>query len=164
MSAVAGASLLALIGGFDMVGTIASGWLTDRVDPRMLLVWYYALRGLSLLALPYAFGSKGALVAFAVFYGLDWVATVPPTASLAADTFGRERVGVVFGWIFAAHQFGAASAAWVAGLTRGWFGSYTFAFLSAGATCLLASLLVTRIDVPGRRFGRRAGQPVPAAG
>jgi MFS family permease len=150
MSAVAGASLLAMIGGFDMVGTIASGWLTDRVDPRFLLLWYYALRGLALLALPYAFGSWGALVAFSVFYGLDWVATVPPTAALAADTFGRERVGVVFGWIFAMHQFGAAAAAWAAGATRGWFGSYTFAFVSAGATCLLASLLVTQIKLPGR--------------
>jgi MFS family permease len=164
MSAVAGASLLALIGGFDMVGTIASGWLTDRVDPRMLLVWYYGLRGLSLIALPYAFGSTAALVAFAVFFGLDFVATVPPTAALAADTFGREKVGVVFGWIFAMHQFGAASAAWVAGATRGWFGSYTFAFLSAGATCLLASLLVTRIEVPGQIFGRRrrVDEPVVA--
>jgi MFS family permease len=150
MSAVAGASLLAMIGGFDMVGTIASGWLTDRVDPRFLLLWYYALRGLALLALPYAFGSWGALVVFSVFYGLDWVATVPPTAALAADTFGRERVGVVFGWIFAMHQFGAAAAAWAAGATRGWFGSYTFAFVSAGATCLLASLLVTQIKLPGR--------------
>jgi MFS family permease len=164
MSAVAGASLLAMIGAFDMVGTIASGWLTDRVDPRMLLLWYYALRGLALLALPYAFGSWGALVAFSVFYGLDWVATVPPTAALAADTFGRERVGIVFGWIFAAHQFGAAAAAWVAGATRGWFGSYTFAFVSAGATCLLASLLVTQIKVPGVRLGRRAERPLPAPG
>jgi MFS family permease len=162
MTAVAGASLLAMIGAFDMVGTIASGWLTDRVDPRMLLLWYYALRGLALLALPYAFGSWGALVAFSVFYGLDWVATVPPTAALAADTFGRERVGIVFGWIFAAHQFGAAAAAWAAGATRGWFGSYTFAFISAGATCLLASLLVTQIKVPGVRFGRRAERPLPA--
>jgi MFS family permease len=164
MSAVAGASLLAMIGAFDMVGTIASGWLTDRVDPRMLLLWYYALRGLALLALPYAFGSWGALVAFSVFYGLDWVATVPPTAALAADTFGRERVGIVFGWIFAAHQFGAAAAAWVAGATRGWFGSYTFAFVSAGATCLLASLLVTQIKVPGVRLRLRPGARVALAG
>jgi predicted MFS family arabinose efflux permease len=148
MSAVAGASLLALIGGFDMVGTIASGWLTDRYDPRFLLLWYYGLRGLSLFLLPYAFGSTATLVVFAVFFGLDFVATVPPTATLAADTFGRERVGVVFGWIFAAHQFGAATAAWAAGATRGWFGSYTFAFLSAGACCVLTAAMVTRIRLP----------------
>jgi MFS family permease len=164
MSAVAGASLLALIGGFDMIGTIASGWLTDRVDPRLLLLGYYGLRGLALLALPYVFGSNGLLVGFAVFYGLDWVATVPPTVALTADTFGRERVGVVFGWIFAMHQFGAASAAWVAGATRGWFGSYTFAFVSAGATCLLASLLVTQIEVTGVKLGLRANARLALAG
>ena len=84
-----------------MIGTTCSGWLTDRLDPRHLLAWYYALRGLAVIALPFAFGSGYALVAFAVFYGLDWVATVPPTVALTADTFGRERVGIVFGWIFA---------------------------------------------------------------
>jgi MFS family permease len=162
MSAVAGASLLALIGAFDMVGTIASGWLTDRYDPRYLLLWYYGFRGLSLFLLPFAFGSTAALVVFAVFFGLDFVATVPPTATLAADTFGRERVGVVFGWIFAAHQFGAATAAWAAGATRGWFGSYTFAFLSAGATCLLASLLVTQVRLP--RHAEAIGEPALATG
>jgi MFS family permease len=159
MSAVAGASLLALIGGFDMIGTIASGWLTDRFDPRYLLLWYYGFRGLSLVLLPYAFGSTAALVVFAVFFGLDFVATVPPTATLAADTFGRERVGVVFGWIFAAHQFGAATAAWAAGATRGWLGSYTFAFLCAGATCVLTALLVTRIRLP---HGAAAPEPALA--
>jgi MFS family permease len=161
MSELAGASILALIGAFDMVGTIVSGWLTDRFDPRLLLLWYYGFRGLSLLVLPYLFGSSIGLVVFAVFFGLDFVATVPPTATLTADTFGRERVGVVFGWIFAAHQFGAAAAAWLAGLSRGWLGSYTFAFVCAGATCVLASLLVTRIRVPGRAFGRRP-EPLPA--
>ena len=106
---VPAASLLALIGVFDIVGTTCSGWLTDRYDPRLLLVWYYGLRGLSLLALPYLFGSSHfGLLVFVVFYGLDWVATVPPTVALTAEAFGRERVGVVFGWIFAAHQFGAA--------------------------------------------------------
>ncbi|MFN2629160.1 MAG: MFS transporter [Gaiellaceae bacterium] len=156
MSEVAGATLLALIGVFDMVGTIASGWLTDRLDPRWLLFWYYGLRGLSLLALPYAFRSPHAgLVAFAVFYGLDWVATVPPTVALAADTFGREHVGVVFGWIFASHQFGAALAAWAAGAARGWFGDYRYAFLAAGAACLVASALVLRITVPGTPLRRR---------
>ena len=102
---VAAASLLATIGVFDIVGTTCSGWLTDRYDPRLLLVWYYGLRGLSLLALPYVFGSPHfGLILFVVFYGLDWVATVPPTVALTAEIFGRERVGVVFGWIFAAHS------------------------------------------------------------
>jgi MFS family permease len=148
MTAVAGASLLALMGFFDVVGTTVSGWLTDRWDPRRLLAWYYALRGLAVIALPYAFGSNVALVVFAVFYGLDWVATVPPTAALTADRFGRERVGVVFGWIFASHQFGAAFAAWAAGASRGWFGSYTTAFVSAGALCLVAAALSLRVEKP----------------
>lgn len=158
-SQVAGASLLALIGVFDIVGTVCSGWLTDRLDPRKLLFWYYGLRGLSLLALPYAFDARAGLVAFAIFYGLDWVATVPPTVALAADTFGRERVGVVFGWIFASHQLGAAFAAWAAGAARGWFGDYQTAFFGAGAACLIASALVLRITAPAGP--RRTGEPVP---
>jgi MFS family permease len=164
MSEVAGATLLAIIGVFDMVGTVASGWLTDRMDPRVLLFWYYGLRGLSLLALPYAFDSPHAgLLVFAIFYGLDWVATVPPTVALTADTFGRERVGVVFGWIFASHQFGAAFAAWAAGATRAWTGGYATAFLVAGGICLIASALVLRISVPNRpRRGLRPA-PVPEA-
>jgi sugar phosphate permease len=163
MSEVAGATLLAIIGVFDMVGTIASGWLTDRMDPRVLLFWYYGLRGLSLLALPYAFHSPHlGLLVFAVFYGLDWVATVPPTVALTADTFGRERVGVVFGWIFASHQFGAAFAAWAAGATRAWTGGYQDAFLIAGGICLIASGLVLRITVPNRPRRRFLAAPVPA--
>jgi MFS family permease len=146
MSEVAGASLLALMGIFDIVGTTVSGWLTDRLDPRKLLAWYYAFRGLAVVLLPYAFGSTALLVVFAVFYGLDWIATVPPTAALAADRFGRERVGVVFGWIFAAHQLGAAFAAWAAGASRVWFGSYTVAFVSAGALCLVAAGLSLRVE------------------
>jgi MFS family permease len=163
MSAVAGATLLATIGVFDMVGTVGSGWLTDRMDPRVLLFWYYGLRGLSLLALPWAFGSPHlGLIAFTVFYGLDWVATVPPTVALTADTFGRERVGIVFGWIFAAHQFGAAFAAWAAGATRSWTGDYRTAFLVAGGICLIASGLVLRISVPTRPRGRFRAAPIPA--
>jgi MFS family permease len=153
MTAVRGASLLALMGVFDVIGTTVSGWLTDRLDSRRLLAWYYALRGLAVIALPFAFGSTVALVAFAVFYGLDWVATVPPTVALAADRFGREKVGIVFGWIFAAHQFGAAFAAWAAGAMRGWFGSYTYAFLSAGTLCLLAAALSLQIARPVRDAG-----------
>jgi predicted MFS family arabinose efflux permease len=160
MTAVAGASLLALMGLFDVVGTTCSGWLTDHLDPRRLLAWYYALRGLAVIALPYAFGSGYALVAFAIFYGLDWVATVPPTVAITADYFGRERVGIVFGWIFAAHQFGAAFAAWAAGASRGWFGTYDYAFVAAGVLCLLAAALSLRI---GKRESVGVLVPQPAS-
>jgi MFS family permease len=143
---VAAAGLLATIGVFDIVGTTCSGWLTDRYDPRLLLFWYYALRGLSLLALPYVLGSPHVgLILFVVFYGLDWVATVPPTVALTAEIFGRERVGVVFGWIFCSHMLGAALAAWGAGAIRTWFGGYGWAFGSAGLLCLFASGLVMQI-------------------
>jgi MFS family permease len=143
---VAAASLLATIGIFDIVGTTCSGWLTDRYDPRLLLAWYYGLRGLSLLALPYAFGSPHfGLILFVVFYGLDWIATVPPTVALTAEIFGRDRVGVVFGWIFCAHMFGAAFAAWGAGAIRTWFGGYGWAFGTAGLLCLFATSLVLQI-------------------
>src|SRR3954471_8126066 len=145
-SEVAAASLLAVIGVFDLVGTLCSGWLTDRYDPRWLLFWYYGLRGLSLLGLPFVIGSSHlGLVAFVVFYGLDWVATVPPTVALTAGAFGREHVGVVFGWIFGAHQLGAAVAAWSAGAARTWFGDYQSAFITAGLISLLAAGLVIRI-------------------
>jgi sugar phosphate permease len=159
LTAVTGASLLALMGLFDVIGTTCSGWLTDRIDPRYLLAWYYALRGLAVIALPVAFGSGYALVAFAVFYGLDWVATVPPTVAITADTFGRERVGIVFGWIFASHQIGAAFAAWAAGASRQWLGTYDYAFLSAGALCILAAGLSLRI---GKREPASGLIPEPA--
>jgi MFS family permease len=153
---VAAASLLATIGVFDLVGTLASGWLTDRYDPRLLLAWYYGLRGLSLLALPYVFGSpRFGLILFVVFYGLDWVATVPPTVALTAEIFGRESVGVVFGWIFAAHMGGAAVAAWGAGAARTWFGGYGWAFGTSGLLCLFAVGLVTQI-----RRGPELAMPV----
>ena len=156
MSEVAAASLLAVIGVFDLVGTLCSGWLTDRYDPRWLLFWYYGLRGLSLLALPFVIGSSHlGLIAFVVFYGLDWVATVPPTVAITASAFGRERVGVVFGWVFCAHQLGAAVAAWGAGAARTWLGDYQVAFVSAGLLALIASGLVIRISP--RRLG-----PIPA--
>jgi predicted MFS family arabinose efflux permease len=153
LSAVTGASLLALMGLFDVVGTTCSGWLTDRLDPRRLLAWYYALRGLAIVALPFAFGSGYALVVFAVFYGLDWVATVPPTVMLTADRFGRERVGIVFGWIYASHQLGAASAAWAGGAMRTWLGTYDYSFVGAGALCLLAAGLSLRIGKREERAG-----------
>jgi MFS family permease len=161
MTAVAGASLLALMGLFDVVGTTVSGWLTDRMDSRKLLAWYYAFRGLAVIALPFAFGSGYALVAFAVLYGLDWIATVPPTVALTADHFGRERVGIVFGWIYASHQLGAAAAAWAAGASRGWFGTYSYSFVSAGLLCLVAaglSLRIAKEDRPALVL-----QPVPVS-
>jgi MFS family permease len=149
ISEVAAAGLLALIGVFDLVGTLASGWLTDRYDPRMLLAWYYGLRGLSLLALPLVLETQGAgLLAFVMFYGLDWVATVPPTVALTADTFGRERVGLVFGWVFAAHQLGAGVAALGAGLSETLLGTYAPAFLVAAVLGLLAAGLSLRIERP----------------
>jgi MFS family permease len=146
---VAAASLLATIGVFDLVGTLASGWLTDRYDPRLLLAWYYGLRGLSLLALPYLFDApRFGLILFVVFYGLDWVATVPPTVALTAEIFGREKVGIVFGWIFASHMAGAAVAAWGAGAARTWFGGYGWAFGTSGLLCLFAVGLVAQISRP----------------
>jgi predicted MFS family arabinose efflux permease len=149
MGEVAAAGLLATIGVFDLIGTLASGWLTDRYDPRKLLGWYYGLRGLSLLALPVVIEAQGAgLIAFIVFYGLDWVATVPPTVALTADTFGRERVGVVFGWIFASHQLGAGVAAFGAGASETLLGTYAPAFVAAALLSLLASVIVLRIARP----------------
>jgi predicted MFS family arabinose efflux permease len=156
---VTAAGLLALIGVFDVLGTTASGWLTDRYDPRKLLVAYYGLRGASLLALPLAFDTaQAAMIAFVVVYGLDWVATVPPTSSLATTHFGQ-RAGVVFAWIFTAHQLGAAAAAWGAGLVRTATGEYTAAFLAAGILGLLAAAAVPLIRRQRSRFD--APLPVP---
>jgi MFS family permease len=156
---VTAAGLLAVMGVFDLIGTTVSGWLSDRWDSRYLLCWYYGLRGLSLLFLPYAFGSRFAgLAAFAIFYGLDWVATVPPTVRLAADTFGKRRVGVMFGWIAAGHQVGAATGALGAGVVRTWLGSYQVAFMASGLLCLIAAGLVIRIG----RASRGELFPAPA--
>jgi predicted MFS family arabinose efflux permease len=142
LAAVGAAGLLAVIGVFDFIGTIASGWLSDRYDNRWLLFWYYGLRGLSLLILPFTgFGFIG-LTVFAVFYGLDWIATVPPTVKLVSERFGRERANLVFGWVFAGHQLGAATAAYGGGLSRSIYESYLPAFFAAGALCLIAASAV----------------------
>jgi sugar phosphate permease len=148
MAEVEAASVLAMMGAFDFVGTIASGWLSDRYDNRKLLFWYYGLRGLSLLFLPMSSFSLYGLSLFAVFYGLDWIATVPPTVKLAGQAFGRERAPLVFGWIFTAHQLGAAIAALGAGLSRDALASYLPAFYTAGAACLVAALLALAIRRP----------------
>jgi predicted MFS family arabinose efflux permease len=125
-----------------VVGTTISGWLTDRWDSRKLLFAYYGLRGLSLMLLPLAFSAANfSMIVFIVFYGLDWIATVPPTVALATQTFGRERGTVVYGWIFASHQVGAAVAATGAGVIRTVTGDYFLAFVSAGALCLVAAAL-----------------------
>ncbi|MBY0258436.1 MFS transporter [Methylobacterium sp.] len=153
---VQGASVLAAMGVFDFIGTVASGWLSDRYDNRWLLFWYYGLRGLSLMFLPFSDFSFVGLSLFAVFYGLDWIATVPPTVRLTAARFGRERANLVFGWVFAGHQLGAATIAYGAGLSRTELASYLPAFFAAGALCLAAAGLILTL-------GRPAPQDVPAA-
>ncbi len=141
------AGLLAAMGAFDLVGTTASGWLSDRYSSRWLLFWYYGLRGLSLLFLPFAFGAGIlGLPVFAAFYGLDWIATVPPTVKLAAATFGRERAPLFFGWIAAGHQLGAGITAFGAGLVRTQIGSYDDAFITSGLLCLFAAGLILSIS------------------
>ena len=144
---VQAAGLMAMMGLFDLVGTTASGWLSDRFDPRKLLFAYYALRGVSLIYLPFSDFTLPSLSLFAVFYGLDWIATVPPTLKLANRAFGDQSAPIVFGWIAAGHQLGAASAAFLAGALRSANGTYLQAFVIAGATGFLAaglSLLVGR--------------------
>lgn len=146
MLPIAAAGMLAMMGIFDFVGTIGSGWLSDRYDSRWLLFWYYGLRGLSLLYLPFADFTLTGLTLFAVFYGLDWVATVPPTVKLTAERFGPERANVVFGWVFAGHQLGAATAAFGAGFTRTTFDTYLPAFFAAGLFCLAAAMLALTLN------------------
>jgi predicted MFS family arabinose efflux permease len=166
MPVTTAASLLALIGVFDIVGTICSGWLSDRVDARLLLFAYYGLRGLSLLAAPSLMGDSvdPPLMLFVVFYGLDWVATVPPTVALCRQQFGVARSSVVFGWVFAAHMVGAGVAAGLAGAIREATGSYTTAWWLAGGLCLVAALAIFGIaeqagDPPD---GLRADPAAPA--
>ncbi|MDD2869302.1 MFS transporter [Neomegalonema sp.] len=144
---VMAAGLLAAIGAFNFIGVIASGWLSDRFDSRWLLFWYYALRGLSLFYLPFTGFGFYELTLFAVFYGLDWLATVPPTVKLAAQRFGANAT-IVFGWIFFGHQIGAAVAAWGAGLTRSFYATYLPAFYAAGFICLIAAMAVFLIRRP----------------
>ena len=139
---VAAAGLLSMMGLFDLVGTTASGWLTDRYDPRKLLAVYYGLRGLSLVALPFLNFDTMSLTIFAIFYGLDWIATVPPTVKLANDAFGEQEAPIVFGWIQTGHQLGAALAAFGAGVIREATGTYLPAFVVAGATGVIAAGLL----------------------
>jgi MFS family permease len=157
---VTGAGLLAAMGIFDLVGTTASGWLSDRFDNRWLLFWYYGLRGLSLLYLPYSGFSLYGLSIFAMFYGLDWIATVPPTVRLATDLFGKADAPIIFGWLLAGHQLGAGLTAFEAGALRTVFGDYYVPVLISGALCLIAAGLVLRI---GRsRVGGNKTEPAIA--
>jgi MFS family permease len=142
---VSAAGLLAAMGVFDLIGTTVSGYLTDRYDSRILLFWYYGLRGLSLVVLPFTQFDVVSLAIFAVFYGLDWVATVPPTVALTNEAFGRKDAPVIVSWIVAGHQIGGALAALGAGETRFLTGSYLPAFLASGVACLMAALMVLRI-------------------
>jgi len=149
---VTSAGLLAAMGLFNIVGTTGSGWLSDRVDNRILLAVYYSLRGLSLVYLPFSFASFYGLGLFAVFYGLDWIATVPPTVRLIGTSFGREKSGIVYGWVFAAHQIGASSAAYFAGLMRADLGSYMQAFILAGLICMSAAVMVMFVGVDRQKM------------
>jgi MFS family permease len=148
---VRAAGLLAAMGVLDLVGTTASGWLSDRYDNRMLLAWYYGLRGLSLVFLPFSDFSFVELSIFAAFYGLDWIATVPPTVRLTAETFGEKDAPILFGWIAAGHQLGAATAAFGAGVLRSELDSYLYAFVIAGLACIAIALLLLGSSVQGRK-------------
>jgi predicted MFS family arabinose efflux permease len=147
------AGLLAVVGIFDILGTIASGWLTDRFNPRILLAAYYQFRGIGLLVLPLLLSAtvQPSIIVFVVIYGLDWVATVPPTAAICRKTFGADG-SVVFGWVFAAHQLGAAAAALGAGAIRDATGQYTYAWFAAAAMCTIAAVISATIrkDTPSR--------------
>lgn len=157
ISAVTAATVLAVMGMMNFGGTIASGWATDRYDPRKLLAMYYILRGLSLFLLPFVLSTPG-LIIFAIVFGLDYIATVPPTVALTADIFGRRNIGTVFGWIFAGHMFGAAAAAWATGAARDALGDYQLTFIIGGAFAIVGGLMALRIN----RHAVMTPQPVPA--
>jgi len=142
LSEVRGAGMLAAMGVCDLFGTTFSGWLSDRFDNRILLFWYYGLRGMALIFLPFAFGFQYfGLPIFGLFYGLDWVATVPPTVRITGDVFGSRDAPVVFGWVVAGHQLGA-------GMLRSTLGTYTAATMISGGLCVLGALLILRVNRP----------------
>jgi MFS family permease len=161
MAETTAAGLLAVVGIFDIVGTIASGWLTDRFNPRILLAVYYQFRGIGLLVLPLLLSAtvQPSMMVFVVVYGLDWVATVPPTAAICRKTFGEDG-SVVFGWVFAAHQLGAAAAALGAGAIRDATGQYTYAWFGAAAMCTIAAVISATIR---KDAATREPEPVAAA-
>lgn len=151
--AVTAAATVGVMGGMNFVGTLASGWLTDKMDPRKLLAFFYAFRGVSLFILPFVSDFSGLLI-FAIIFGLDWFATVPPTVTLTAQRFGRRSVGTLYGWIFACHQLGAAAASFGGGVIRVWLGDYQIAFLAGGVLAIIAAGLALLI---------RTQQPEPSA-
>jgi predicted MFS family arabinose efflux permease len=161
MPVTTAATLLALVGVFDLVGTIGSGWLTDRFDPRILLGAYYGLRGVSLALLVPLFGAdlNASVLAFVIFYGLDWVATVPPTLALTREAFGA-AAPVVFGWIFASHQLGAACAALAAGIARDALGTYDAAWYGGAVLCAAGAAL--SLSIRRRPTGPAAAPLAPA--
>ncbi|HSO17580.1 MAG TPA: MFS transporter [Arthrobacter sp.] len=160
MAPTTAAGLLAVVGIFDIVGTIASGWLTDRFNPRILLAVYYQFRGIGLLVLPLLLSAtvQPSMIVFVVIYGLDWVATVPPTAAICRQVFGADG-SVVFGWVFAAHQLGAAAAALAAGAIRDATGQYTYAWFGAAAMCTIAAVVSATIR---KDVSRKDAVAVPA--
>ena len=153
--ATTGAGLQAVIGVFTVTGALASGWLSDRFDARILLAAYYVARGLALFCLPFSFDTAAGLSLFAILYGLDWISTVPPTVKLAATCFGKERAGLMYGWVNAIHQVGSALAAFAGGVLRDHLGSYVLAFFLAGAACLAAAIMASLVG-PGRAEMRPA--------
>jgi sugar phosphate permease len=160
---VQAAGMLAMMGIFDLAGTTGSGFLSDRWDGRWLLFTYYGLRGLSLVFLPHALDVQGAgLSLFTVFYGLDWIATVPPTVKLATEAFGREDGPIVFGWVMAAHQVGASVAALGAGVIRAQLGAYQLAFMTSGGMCLVAAAMALAIGRRARAVGLAGAAGGPA--
>ena len=161
MSQTTAAGLLAVVGVFDIVGTIASGWLTDRFNPRLLLLAYYTFRGVGLLFLPWLLSDSvhPSMLLFIIIYGLDWVATVPPTVALCREIFG-DRSTIVFGWVFASHQVGAAIAATAAGVVRDEFGAYTYAWWGGAAMCAIAAVLSIMTRASGREQPEESPAPV----
>ena len=156
MPSTTAAGLLAVVGIFDLVGTVASGWLTDRFDARILLAVYYTMRGVSLLTIHHMLAPhvEAGMWVFIVFYGLDWVATVPPTVALCRQHFGINDSGIVFGWVFAAHMVGAGIGANIAGWIRTADGSYRLAWIVAAVLCIAAALVIVTIP-------RRPADPLP---
>ena len=164
-TAIAASTALAVMGVFNFIGTIASGWLTDRWDPRKLLLIYYSLRGVSLFFVPFIHDTM-TIAAFAILFGLDYIATVPPTVALVADRFGRHNVGIVYGWVFAAHMMGAAIAAWAAGVVREGVGDYAAAFVAAGWIAIIAgfaALGIRRSDPGSTPSPSPMPPPAPSA-
>jgi len=154
MPATTAAGLLALVGIFDIAGTVVSGVLTDRIDPRLLLVCYYFFRGVGLLVLPWLLSDAvhPSMLLFIIIYGLDWVATVPPTAALCREAFGTSGT-IVFGWVFASHQIGAAVASAAAGIVRDTTGQYTLAWFGGAGLCLVAAIVSVTIRSRQRSSG-----------